>query len=153
MLIAWWTKAAADNPMIRVVIDTNVIISALYFSRGNPWRIVVLAIEGNIQNITSEFILGEVRHVLEKKFLWQPREIENAISKIETFSEKVSPKKHLTVIPYAPDNRILECALVGEADFIISGDRHLTDLHEYQGLTIVNPATFVAIVRHESLPE
>ena len=133
--------------MIRVVIDTNVIITALYFYRGNPWRIVVWAIEGNIQNITSEFILREVRHVLEKKFLWQPREIENAIIQIETFSEKVSPKKHLTVIPYAPDNRILECALAGEADFIISGDRHLTDLQEYQGLMIVNPATFVTIFR------
>ena len=41
--------------MIRVVIDTNVIISALYFSKGNPWRIVSWAIEGNIRNITSEF--------------------------------------------------------------------------------------------------
>ena len=139
--------------MIRVVIDTNVIISALYFSRGNPWRIVAWAIEGNIRNITSEFILGEVRHVLEKKFLWQPREIENAIIKIEMFSEKVFPKKHLAVIPYAPDNRILECAIAGEADFIISGDCHLTDLQEYQDFMIVNPATFLSIVRSEELPE
>ena len=79
--------------------------------------------------------------------------VEKAILTIETFSEKVSPKKHLTVIPYAPDNRIVECALAGEADFIISGDHHLTDLKEYQGITIINPATFLAIVQSEELPE
>ena len=52
--------------MTDLFIDTDVIISALYFSKGNPWRIVAWAIEGNIQNITSEFILGEVRSVLGK---------------------------------------------------------------------------------------
>ena len=82
---------------------------------------------------------------MKKKFLWQFSETEKAIITIETFSEKVSPKKYLTVIPYAPDNRILECALAGEADFIISGDHHLSDLKDYQGITIVNPATFLAI--------
>lgn len=146
-------RAEADNRMIRVVIDTNVILSALIFSGGNPWRIVMWAMEGNIQNITSEFILEEVRSVLRKKFLWQSPEIERAIITIESFSEKVSPEKHLAVIPYAPDNRILECALAGEADYIISGDRHLTDLEEFQGITIVNPATFLSIVRHEEEPE
>ena len=145
-------KAATDNPMIKVVIDTNVIISALYLPGGNPWRIVMWAIEGNILNITSEFILEEVRSVLKKKFLWHSREIENAVIQIEMFSEKVFPKKHLAVIPYAPDNHILECALAGKADFIISGDRHLTDLQKYQDLIIVNPATFVAIIQGQELP-
>ena len=93
------------------------------------------------------------RRVLKKKFLWQPSEIERAIITIESFPEKISPRKHLAVIPCAPDNRILECALAGEADFIISGDNHLTDLHEYNGVTIVNPATFVAIVMHEGLSD
>ena len=137
--------------MIRVVIDTNVIISALYFSKGNPWRIVTSAIEGNIRNITSEFILDEVRHVLENKFLWQSPKIEKAILQIELFSEIVYPKKSLVVIPYAPDNRILECSLAGQADYIISGDHHLTDLKEFQGITIINPSSFIAHIRREGL--
>lgn len=139
--------------MLRVVIDTNVIISALYFTKGNAWQIVTWAIEGNIRNIYSEFILEEVQSVLEKKFLWHSSKIEKAIIQIELFSEKVSPEKHLTVIPYRPDNRILECAVEGQADFIISGDHHLTDLKEFQGIMIVNPATFLSIVRREGLPE
>ena len=144
-------KAETVKRMIRVVIDTNVILSALYFSRGNPWRIVTWAIDGYIRNITSEFILEEVRNVLQKKFLWQLSEIERAIITIMSYSEKVSPVRHLAVIPYAPDNRILECALAGEADFIISGDHHLIELMEFQGITIVNPVTFLSIVRREEL--
>jgi len=153
MLAALSTKVEVNNQMISVVIDTNVILSALVFPGGNPWRIVMWVIEGNIKNITSEFILGEVRSVLKKKFLWHSSEIEKAIIMIESFSEKVSSRKHLAIIPCAPDNRILECALAGQADFIISGDHHLTDLMEYQGITIVNPATFMTIVRSEGLTE
>jgi putative PIN family toxin of toxin-antitoxin system len=142
-------RAGADNRMIKVVLDTNVIFSALYFSRGNPWRIVMWAIEGNIQNITSEFILEEVRRVLEAKFLWHSGQIEKAITSIESFSKIVCHDKYLDIIQCDPDNRILECALAGGADFIISGDRHLTDLVEYQGITIVNPATFLSIIQRE----
>ncbi|MFC1692230.1 putative toxin-antitoxin system toxin component, PIN family [Candidatus Latescibacterota bacterium] len=109
-----------NNPILRVVIDTNVIISTLYFAKGNSWQIMTWAVERNIRNITSEFIIEEVRNVLEKKFLWNYSKIEKAIIQIESFSEKVSPEKHLTVIHYRPDNRILECAVEGEADFIIS---------------------------------
>jgi len=135
--------------MVRVVIDTNVIISALYFSRGNPWLIVSWAIEGNIQNVVSDFILDEVRDVLTKKFFWEPAKIDSVISAIESFSEKVSPQNKLSVIPYAPDNRILECALSGNADYIISGDRHLTDLKEFQGIKIINPAVFLSLFRKD----
>jgi uncharacterized protein len=135
------------------VIDTNVILSALHFPGGNPGRIMMWAIEGNIQNITSDYILEEVRSVLKKKFLWQSKEIEKAIAAIESFSEKVSPGKHLAVISCDPDNRILECALAGNADCIISGDLHLTELQEFQGIFIVNPATFLSIVRGDELPE
>ncbi|MFA6470529.1 MAG: putative toxin-antitoxin system toxin component, PIN family [Candidatus Latescibacterota bacterium] len=139
--------------MVRVVIDTNVILSALYFSRGNPWRIVMAAIEGTIQNITSEFILEEVRTVLKNKFLWQSSEIDRAIKTIESFSEKVFPQKTISVISCAPDNRILECALEGRAEFIISGDHHLVDLKEFQGISIVNPAIFLSIFRYEEPSE
>ena len=136
-----------NNQMLRVVIDTNVIISALYLAKGNAWRIVTWAIEGNIRNIVSDFIIEEVRIVLERKFLWHPSKIEKAIIQIESFSEKVSPEKHLSVVSYEPDNRILECAVEGQADFIISGDHHLTDLKEFQRILIVNPASFLSIIR------
>ncbi|MFC1541764.1 putative toxin-antitoxin system toxin component, PIN family [Candidatus Latescibacterota bacterium] len=142
-----------NNNILRVVIDTNVIISALYIARGNAWQIITWAIEGNIQNIVSGFILEEVQRVLEKKFLWHPSKIKDAIIQIESFSEKISPEKRITVIPYLPDNRILECAVDGQADFIISGDHHLTDLKEFQGIMIMNPATFLSIIRGEGLPE
>jgi uncharacterized protein len=135
--------------MIRVVIDTNVILSALYFPRGKPWSIMMLALEGNIRNIVSEFILEEVRHVLGNKFLWESAQIEKAVASLESFSELVFHDKYIDIIRYNPDNRILECALAGGADYIISGDHHLTDLAEYRGIIIINPSTFLSIIQPE----
>ena len=60
------------------------------------------------------------------------------------FSEMVKPAKRLRVIDYEPDNRILECAEAGQADFIISGDRkHLLKLGQYKKIKIVDTASFI----------
>jgi putative PIN family toxin of toxin-antitoxin system len=61
---------------------------------------------------------------------------------IRDFSKVVLPKVRLAVIADDPDNRILECSLEGQADYIISGDKHLLNLKNYQGITIVTPGDF-----------
>jgi predicted nucleic acid-binding protein len=58
----------------------------------------------------------------------------------------VHPQERLAIIADDPDNRILECAVAGPADFIISGDHHLLDLENYQGIKIVNPARFLEAI-------
>jgi len=130
--------------MPKVVLDANVIISALNFA-GRPAEVCDLAIEGDIANITSEHIIAEVRKILIRKFSWQAAQAEDAGTLLGFFSKIVNPKKRLKVISHEPDNRILECAVAGRADFIISGDHHLTDLKNYQGIRIVNPTKFLEL--------
>ena len=132
--------------MLKVVLDTNVIVSGLNFPTSNPARILLLVASGEVTNFTSKHIVNETRRILADKFFWTPEEVEAAEAWLETFSKSVNPKTRIAVIDDDPDNRILECAMEGQADFIISGDHHLTDLKNYQGIKIIAPSAFLALI-------
>ena len=134
MSSALWRNSAANNPMIKVVIDTNVFISAFYLPESRPAEVVLLARRNIILNLTSPEILKEVERVLREKLFWDQAKTRSAIGQIESFSKTVRPQETLAVIADDPDNRILECALAGQANFIISGDKHLLNLKTYGGV-------------------
>ncbi len=135
--------------MVRVVIDTGVLISGVYNPTGTPAGVLELARKGVIQNVTSAFILSELEHILKNKFRWDKNRIEKIGAWVGSFSEIVTPKENFSVISHAPDNQILSCALAGKASFIISGDHHLTGLAEFRGIRIVNPAVFLQALDQE----
>jgi uncharacterized protein len=132
--------------MLNVVLDTNVIVSGLNFPTSNPAKILLLVASGEVSNFTSRHIVNETRRILVDKFFWTHEEVEAAEVWLKTFSRSVNPKNRIAVIVDDPDNRILECAVESRADFIISGDRHLTDLKNYQVIKIVAPSTFLALI-------
>ena len=129
--------------MLRIVIDTSVLISGVYNPTGTPAGVLALARKKAIQNITSSFILCELERILKDKFRWEESRIEKISAWVKSFSQIVTPQETLSVISHLSDNRILECALAGEASFIISGDHHLTDLKMYREIHILNPADFL----------
>jgi uncharacterized protein len=128
-----------------VVIDTNIVISALNFG-GNPKAVLELARKNRIHNITSPFIINEVEKVLTQKFGWQIEVTREVLNDFRGFSHVVNPPETIAVIKYPPDNRILECAVAGRADCIISGDHHLTDLKTFEKIKIITPTEFLAIL-------
>ncbi len=132
--------------MLKVVLDTNVIISALLFG-GNPDKILNLANEGVIKLIISPFILDETTNVLMRLFNWVEGEIQAVLTAIQEIAVVVQPQVKLSIIKEKDsDNRILECAVSGKADFIVSGDtKHILPLKEYQGIKILSPAEFLAL--------
>jgi putative PIN family toxin of toxin-antitoxin system len=134
--------------MLSVVIDTNVIISALNFG-GNPKAVLELARKRHIRNTTSPFIIDEIERVLTRKFGWQMEVTREVTNDIQGFSHVVNPPETLTIIKNLSDNRILECAVAGGADYLISGDHHLTDLKTFGTINIVTPTEFLAIFHHE----
>ena len=93
----------------------------------------------------SKDILDELEGVLSGKKFQYPQQIVNTIrTSVEDLSEFITPKKQLAIIKDdPPDNRIIECALEGKADFIISGDHHLLDLKQYKGIKIITPSDFL----------
>ena len=120
------------------------MVSAVLFG-GNSEKILDLAKEGKIKILISEGILEEFREVLQKKFGFSLDMARLAASSIKEISTLVTPNQKLNVIKEKEaDNRILECAVEGKVQHIISGDKqHLLSLKEYQGIKILSPAQFL----------
>ncbi len=132
------------NPEVKVVLDTNVYISAILFGR-KPEEIRKLFQEGEIELLVSEAIIAEMAGVLRKKFDWESWQISQVINEIRETAILVIPHQTLSVIKKdEDDNRALECAVEGKAHHIISGDkRHVLPPKEYQGVKILPPAQFL----------
>jgi len=131
--------------VIKVCIDTNVFISAEMFG-GVCDEVLDLVIERKIKNVVSLSILIETAKVLDKKFNYTEEEIKENLSLISDISTYIEPKKKIKALSYSPDNEILSCAVVGEADYIITGDKkHLLKLKEYEGIKIVSPSEFLKV--------
>ena len=135
-----------ENEKLKVVIDTNVFISALNFP-GIPREILKLLRRGEIELYISPFILGEIKRILLDKFGWSEQRIEKALNLINKRTILIWPKIKVSVIKEKDDdNRILECAVEANVHFIISGDkRHLLPLKEFRGIKIISPSEFLGI--------
>ncbi len=133
--------------MIKVVLDTNVLVSAIVFG-GKPRIILEKVIEGSLSLAISAPILDETRQVLSgKKFRYPPEVASSIIAEIESISEYVIPTRHIDVLRNDPDdNVILECAYEFKADYMVSVDSHLLELGNYEGVRIVAPREFIQIL-------
>lgn len=128
----------------KVVIDTNVYISAIFWG-GKPREVVDLGRDKKIHIFTSPEIDNEISEKLIQKFNLPQHEVNKILSDFSTFTTPVSVKKRCNVIVDDPDDdKFVECAVECHADFIISGDRHLLKLKEYEGIKMVNPAGFLS---------
>ena len=127
---------------MRVFLDTNVIVSAVT-TRGlcaDVFRTVLAEHE----LITSTRVLQEVRRILQVKFGVSETSREKIKRRVLRKAEIVQPKTVPAVIADDPDdNHVLACAVEGNADLIVSGDRHLLSLKDYQGIPIVRPMDFL----------
>ena len=130
--------------MQKVVIDTSIIISALYSPLGKPAAVLKLARKRKVINIISPHILNEVEEVLKKKLSWPNKETRRTIKWLKNFSRLVNPKTKINIIDYQPDNEIIACAIQGKANIIVTGDKkHLLKLKQYQNISIISADEFL----------
>jgi uncharacterized protein len=127
----------------RVVFDTNIYISAFITSGGRGETAYQKAVDGNIQLYSSVPILTELAKKLQDKFKWDTDRVKAAIRHVAAVATVLKPSERISVVADEPNNRILECAVAGNADMIVTGDRHLLDLEVYEGIEIVTLAVFL----------
>lgn len=130
---------------MRVVIDTNVIISGIFWP-GNSKQILNLVRRRKFVYLASQSMLSELRDVLtrpSKSFHLDQNEVEKVMGVVNSLTEVVSAQNHVNVCRDDDDNRVLECAIDGKANFIVSGDRDLLDLKQFQGIRIISVADFL----------
>ena len=130
--------------MLKVVCDTNIFISAILFG-GKPELIIRHSKSKKIEILVSQDILAELSGILKRKFHWNDLQIMHAADSIRRNTTLITPKQTINIIKkHDPDNRILECAVEGNASYIISGDKnHLQPLNEYRGIKIISPSKFL----------
>jgi putative PIN family toxin of toxin-antitoxin system len=129
--------------VVRVVLDTNIYISALNFG-GTPEQVLTLARKGRMELFISAPILNEIERVLRRKFKWPMNRIGEASALLKEFATIVEPVERVSAIAKdEPDNRVLECAAAAKANVIVSGDSHLRELGNFRGIRILSPRAFL----------
>lgn len=134
---------------MRVVIDTNIWVSGLLW-RGVPWRLLCLAEQAEIQLCMSPEMLDELEQVLSYERL-SPRLVQLGLtpSELVAYALRLAlifevPKGAPIVAADPDDDVFLRCAEVAEARYVVSGDHHLLDVHEYAGIEILTVDDFLA---------
>ena len=131
--------------MIRGVLDTNTLISALLFS-GTAARLVPLWQSRRITVLVSKEILQEYLRVLAyPKFQLGDHEIRALVEEeLLPFAETLRVRRRLAVVRRDPeDDKFLECAVAGRAEYLVTGDRDLRELGSYRGITILTVGEFL----------
>jgi len=123
--------------VLKVVFDTNVYISALITKGGKAEEAYVFAIEKKIKLFTSISILTETAKKLREKFQWDDEHIKFAVKHISKIAIVLKPSMSINLLKDKPDNRILECAKESKADLIVTGDKHLLNIKQYEGIEII----------------
>ena len=138
--------------MLKVVLDANIFISAALKPHSRLAKILELVNEEKVKLILSDDILAEVRAVLfypkiKARHKLSPKETEEFITKTARASLIIPVNIQINEVREDPqDNKYLSAALEGKADFIVSGDHHLKDMKAFQGIRILDPATFLELM-------
>jgi len=142
--------------MIRIVLDTNLFVSALLKPDSSPDKIITMVREEKVLLLISDAICNEITRVLfypkiRKRLAASDGELQDFVNLLRTVA--ILTPGMLTLPPLVTDpgdTKYLECAVEGRADYIVSGDHHLTDLFIYQGIRVVTPAEFIQIASVEN---
>lgn len=130
---------------MRVVLDTNILVSALISSSGPPGQLLSAVKRGDMALVTSEYQLDELRKVLARERLRpyvRPEEAQDLIDSLETVGTLISELPECGLLPDPADNPILATAIAGRANLIVSGDKtDMLALGHVDEIRIVSPAS------------
>ncbi|MBU4305361.1 MAG: putative toxin-antitoxin system toxin component, PIN family [Candidatus Omnitrophica bacterium] len=138
--------------MLKAVIDTNLFVSAVISKKGSPARLLQLWCEHAFLVIISEQMVEEIERVLtypriRNKYNLKNEEIGQAVSTIKKFAVVLPDVIKLDIVKDDPDdNKVLACALMVKADYIVSGDSHLLSLGVFEDIPIVTVKDFLDFI-------
>jgi len=132
--------------MIRVLPDTNIIISSVFW-RGNPYEVIRIGILGEYQLVISAEILDEVVDKLRNKFQFPEENIRELIDILMTYCYIVDVTSKFDVVRDKKDNKIIECAFDGKVDYIVTGDPDLLVLKNFRGIKIIKAKEFLEEIK------
>ena len=135
---------------MRVVLDTNVFISAFVSSKGAPAQIFDLWREGKLELVSSREAIDEIQRVLtysriRGRLRYSDEQVQQFLSLLWEYAVSIEILSVAAVVAADPDDdKFLALALASQAQYVVTGDRHLLDVGVYQSVPIVTPAVFLA---------
>ena len=133
--------------MVKVVYDTNVVVSAALKPGSLPASLVALAIAKKVKLFLSPAILKEYTDVLKRpKFGLDPATVKAILRDVRKGAMLVRPSRRVRRAPDEPDNRFLECASAARADYLVTGNKKQFPFPECEGTKIVSPAEFAHLL-------
>jgi len=129
---------------LRVVIDTNVFISAFLWG-GTPQKVVNRWLEGGFRLLVSPFLISEILLVLER-FSFPPQDCQKIKTFLETQGIKIIPQEATKICRDPKDNQILDLCLKGKANFLVTGDKDLLAIKKFFATKIVSPRRFLELI-------
>ncbi len=148
--------------MIRAVLDTNILISALITKNPSaPLQIYKAFIAQQFLLIISPSILAEAEDVINRKKIVkyhtrtheQRKEIIKLLVALSYVTLEPNIPERIIIESDPKDDKFLHAAIEAQAEYIVSGDHHLLDLKEYKGIKIITPNTFLSIIKKETKRE
>lgn len=130
---------------MKVVFDTNILVSAVVFPGGRGEDALKRIVEERDELALSKPILDELLGVLARKFARDAEELSRIAVFLGEIAKIVKPRGRLSILTDAADNRILECAIAAGADAIVTGDKALLALRAYRGIRILSLHDYLAI--------
>ncbi len=125
---------------MKVTVDTNFLISATQWDYSVAHKLLRRLIVSDAEIFTTQDILDETNDVLKRDFKYNPDEAKNIIEKILLFAKLIKPTQKVEIIKEDPDdNKVIECALESSSEYILTYDKHLLNLREYEGIRIIRP--------------
>ena len=130
---------------MRIVLDTNVVVSGLLQAQGNPAQVLSLVLSGAIQICHDERILAEYAEVLARpRFKFDPKRVREVLNKIETDGLEIDTSGESNLdLPDADDEPFLEVALAASVDFLVTGNLADYPPEKRRGCNVIAPAAFV----------
>ena len=136
---------------MRAVVDTNVLVSGLLAPAGSPGAIHAAWFRAEFELVTSGALFSAFVRVLSyprirRRLPLTDDELSDLVSQVRTAAVVVETVQEIAVVRDPDDNRVLEAAQAGFADYIVTGDRDLLELREFSGIPIVTPAAFLLLI-------
>ncbi len=132
---------------MRITADTNFLVSATQWDYSVSHKLLIKLLDKNIKIFTTKKVLEEFSEVLERDFQYTTEEVAKIVEKVMTFVTLIETTSKIDVVKDDPDDdKILECAVDSGSKYIITYDRHLLKLKEFQEIKILTPDEFFKVI-------
>ncbi len=129
---------------MRVVLDTNILVSATMWNDSFCNKLIKTITEKEIEIFTSYEILEEYKEVLRRDFKYEEEDVHKIILELLLYMQVIEPITKIKAVFEDPDDdKVIECALESNSEYVLSYDKHLLNLKEFRGIKIITPEKFL----------